>query len=128
VYQLKEGQIAYLLHRVSGVAVILFLFVHLVENFFLLMGPAAYNQAIGIYDHWWFRLGEFGLVAAVVYHALNGCRIIAIDFWQRSTRYQKPMWYAVMVLSAIILLVVAKIMLLDYQHWPWMAAAPAGGA
>src|SRR5260221_294947 len=76
LYQLKEGQIAYILHRVSGVAVILFLFVHLVENFFLLMGPAAYNAAIGIYDHWWFRLGEFGLVAAVVYHALNGCRII----------------------------------------------------
>lgn len=124
VYQLKEGQIAYILHRVSGVAVILFLFVHLVENFFLLMGPEAYNAAIGIYDNWAFRLGEFALIAAVVYHALNGLRIIVVDFWQASTRYQKPMWYAVMLLSAAILLVVAKIMLWDYPHWPWMA----GGA
>ncbi|MFA5943601.1 MAG: succinate dehydrogenase, cytochrome b556 subunit [Candidatus Thermoplasmatota archaeon] len=120
MYQLKEGQIAYILHRVTGVAVILFLFVHLVENFFLLMGEEAYNQAIGIYDTWYFRLGEFGLIAAVVYHSLNGVRVVVIDFWQKSTRYHKQMWYAVMALSALIVLFVAKIMLLDYPHWPWM--------
>ena len=84
MYQLKEGQIASILHRVSGVAVILFLFVHLVENFFLLMGREAYNAAIGIYDHWYFRLGEFALIAAVVYHALNGLRIIVMQQWQQS--------------------------------------------
>jgi succinate dehydrogenase / fumarate reductase cytochrome b subunit len=125
LYQLKEGQIAYILHRVSGVAVILFLFVHLVENFFLLLGEEAYNRAIGIYDTWYFRLGEFALIAAVVYHALNGTRIVVIDFWQASTRYQKPMWYAVMALSALILLPVAKIMLLDYPHWPWSGSGAA---
>lgn len=120
MYQLKEGQVAYILHRVTGVAVILFLFVHLVENFFLLMGEEAYNRAIGIYDTWYFRLGEFALIAAVVYHSFNGVRVVAIDFWQQSTKYHKQMWYAVMVLSAVVLLVVAKIMLLDYPHWPWM--------
>ena len=26
---------------------------------------------------------EFGLVAAVLYHALNGIRVILIDFWQQ---------------------------------------------
>ena len=123
MYQLKEGQIAYILHRLTGVAVILFLFVHLVENFFLLMGEEAYNRAIGIYDTWYFRLGEFALIAAVVYHAFNGVRIIVVDFWQASTKYHKQMWYAVLVLSAVILLWVAKVMLLDYPHWPWMESA-----
>lgn len=125
LYQLKEGQIAYILHRVTGVAVILFLFVHLVENFFLLLGEEAYNKAIGIYDTWYFRLGEFALIAAVVYHAFNGVRIIVVDFWQASTKYQKQIWYAVMVLSAVILLWVAKVILLDYPHWPWMDAEGA---
>lgn len=120
MYQLREGQLAYIFHRVSGVAVILFLFAHIVENFMLLLGADAYNKAIGFYDTWYFRLGEFALVAAVVYHALNGIRIIIVDFWQRSTAYQKQMWYGVMVLSALILLWVAKVMLLDYPHWPWM--------
>ncbi|MEA3190934.1 MAG: succinate dehydrogenase / fumarate reductase, cytochrome b subunit [Thermoplasmata archaeon] len=123
MYQLKEGQIAYILHRVSGVAVILFLFAHLVENFFLLLGRDAYNAAIGIYDTWYFRLGEFGLIAAVTYHALNGLRIVAIDFWQASTRHHKQMWYAVMLLSAAILLYVAYKMLWLYPHWPWGSLA-----
>lgn len=125
MYQLKEGQLAYILHRVSGVAIILFLFVHVVENFFLLMGRDAYNAAIGLYDHWYFRLGEFALVAALVYHSLNGTRIVVIDFWSRSTKYHKQMWYAVMGFSAAILLIIAKIMLLDYTKWPWMHTAGA---
>jgi succinate dehydrogenase / fumarate reductase, cytochrome b subunit len=120
--------LAYIFHRVSGVAVILFLFVHIVENFFLLMGEDAYNQAIGIYDTWYFRIGEFGLIAAVLYHSLNGVRIVVIDFWESSTTYQKEMFYAVMGLTLLSLLFVAKVMLLDYPHWPWMDAAPASHA
>lgn len=117
---MKEGQLAYIFHRVSGVAIVLFLFAHIVENFFLLMGEEAYNKAIGIYHTWYFRLGEFALIAAVVYHALNGIRIIIIDFWSQSTAYQKQMWYVVMALSAVILLWVANIMLFQYDGWPWM--------
>ncbi len=127
MYQLKEGQWAYIFHRVSGVAVILFLFVHLVENFFLLMGEAAYDKAIGIYDTWYFRIGEFAIIAAVLYHALNGLRIITVDFWQASTRYHKPMWYAVMAITLLVLALVGKVMLWDYPHWPWMESAAAHG-
>lgn len=123
MYQLKEGQLAYIFHRVSGVAVILFLFAHIVENFMLLLGPEAYNRTIEFYDTWYFRLGEFALVSAVVYHALNGIRIVIIDFWQRSTAYQKQMWYVVMALSAVLLLWFGKVMLVDYPHWPWMEVA-----
>ena len=123
MYQLKEGQLAYIFHRVSGVAVILFLFVHIVENFFLLMGEEAYNNAIGIYHTWYFRLGEVALIAAVLYHALNGTRIVVIDFWQQSTRYQKQMWYVVMAVTVVVMLYIAKVMLLDYPCWFWMDTA-----
>ncbi len=123
LYQLKEGQIAYILHRLTGVAVILFLFVHIVENFFLLMGEEAYNAAIGIYHTWYFRIGEVGLIAAVVYHALNGTRIVVIDFWQASTKYQKQMWYAVMLVTVVIMLWITKIMLVDYPCWWWLETA-----
>lgn len=120
MYQLKEGQLAYIFHRVSGVAIVLFLFAHIVENFMLLQGAEAYDATLELYHTWYFRLGEFALIAAVVYHALNGIRIIVIDFWQQSTQYQKQMWYGVMALSAVILLWVAKVMLIDYDGWPWM--------
>lgn len=120
MYQLKEGQLAYIFHRLSGVAIVVFLFTHIVENFFLLMGAEAYNEAISIYNTWYFRIGEFGLIAAVVYHALNGTRIVIVDFWQQSTKYQKQMWYVVMALTILALVWVAKPLLIDYQGWPWL--------
>lgn len=122
MYQLKEGQLAYIFHRVSGVAIVVFLFAHIVENFMLLMGPEAYNRTIGFYHTWYFRIAEFALIAAVVYHALNGIRIITIDFWQRSTQYQRQLWYVVMLLSVAILAWVGKVMLWDFPDWPWMEA------
>ncbi len=126
MYQLREGQLAYIFHRVSGLAIVLFLFAHIVENFFLLMGEDAYNAAIGIYHTWYFRLGEFALIAAVVYHGLNGLRIIAIDFWQDSTKYHKQMWYAVLLVSAAIMLWVGYVLLWQYDGWPWMDAMAHG--
>jgi len=36
-----------------------------------------------------------GLVAAVLYHALNGIRIMLVDFWSKGTKYQKQMSYVV---------------------------------
>jgi len=41
---------------------------------------------------------EVGLVAAVTFHAFNGLRVMAIDFWEKGTRYQKQMTYAVLTL------------------------------
>lgn len=128
MYQLKEGQIAYILHRVSGVGIILFLFAHIVENFMLLMGPDAYNVTIGNFHTWYFRLGEFALIMGVVYHGLNGIRIIIVDFWQRSTDYHKHLWYAVMIISVLIAIWIGKIMLWDFQGWPWQEAVHDHGA
>ena len=45
---------------------------------------------------------EWLLGAAVLYHALNGLRIIIMDFWPPMTRYHSQLWYANWVLFAII--------------------------
>lgn len=39
---------------------------------------------------------ELGLVAAVLFHALNGVRIMLIDFWAAGTRFQRPMLWTVL--------------------------------
>ena len=41
------------------------------------------------------NLMEVGLFGAVLFHALNGLRVTAIDFWAKGTRYQKQMTCAV---------------------------------
>jgi len=50
------------------------------------------------------NLLEVGLVAAVLYHALNGIRIMLVDFWSKGAKYQRLMlwiilgiWFVVMI-------------------------------
>ncbi len=62
-------------------------------------------------------LMEFGLVAAVGFHALNGIRVILIDFWSQGPRYQRLMLWIVGVVYALLLVpagVVLGIHLLDH--------------
>ena len=81
LYRGREGQWAWILHRVTGVGIILFLFAHVVDTAVIGWGPAAYNRVIHVYENPFVRVLELGLVAAVVYHALNGVKIMLIDFF-----------------------------------------------
>ncbi|HXG40804.1 MAG TPA: hypothetical protein VNJ28_07660, partial [Candidatus Limnocylindrales bacterium] len=53
------------------------------------------------------RVLEVLLGAAVLYHALNGLRIIIIDFWPALTPYHRWLWYANWVVFVLVGLPVA---------------------
>ena len=81
LYRGREGQWSWVAHRVTGMAVILFLFAHVIDTALVGWGPNAYNRVVNVYKNPAVGFLELGLVAAVIYHALNGLRIMAIDFW-----------------------------------------------
>jgi succinate dehydrogenase / fumarate reductase cytochrome b subunit len=81
IYKGHEGQYSWLVHRVTGVAIILFLFAHVVDTAVVGWGPNAYNRVVAVYENPFVRLLELGLVAAVISHSLNGLKIILIDFF-----------------------------------------------
>jgi succinate dehydrogenase / fumarate reductase cytochrome b subunit len=91
IYKGSPGQWSWLAHRITGVAVILFLFAHVVDTAVIGWGPEAYNRVLRVYHNWGVRLLELGLVAAVMYHAINGLKIMIIDFWPASTRRYKAL-------------------------------------
>ncbi|KQU69602.1 succinate dehydrogenase [Phycicoccus sp. Root101] len=84
-------------HRISGVLIFLFLFAHVLDTALVRVSPEAYNEVMDAYKNPVVGLAEAGLVAAVIFHALNGLRIIAVDFWAKGPRYQKQMFWAVLV-------------------------------
>jgi succinate dehydrogenase / fumarate reductase cytochrome b subunit len=90
LYRGSSGQWSWLAHRVTGVAITLFLFVHIVDTAVVAWGPEAYERVTSIYHNWFVLLLELGLVGAVLYHALNGVRIMVFDFWPRTVRYMRP--------------------------------------
>jgi succinate dehydrogenase / fumarate reductase cytochrome b subunit len=87
VYKGHEGQWSWLAHRVTGVAIILFLFAHVIDTAVIGWGPTAYNRVVSVYENPFVRLLELGLVAAVLFHAINGTKIMLIDFFPGLSRY-----------------------------------------
>lgn len=89
LYKGSPGQWSWLAHRITGVAVILFLFAHIVDTAVIGWGPEAYEKVLSVYHNWVVQLLELGLVAAVLYHAINGIKIMLFDFWPSTTRHMK---------------------------------------
>ena len=87
LYKGHEGQYSWLLHRITGVAIILFLFAHVVDTAVVGWGPEAYNRVASVYHNPIIRLLELGLVAAVLYHSFNGVKIMLIDFFPGLTKH-----------------------------------------
>ncbi|MFT4186016.1 MAG: succinate dehydrogenase, cytochrome b556 subunit [Micrococcaceae bacterium] len=91
----------WVLHRITGVAIFVFLLIHVLDTSLVRVSPEAYNAVIGSYKNPIMGIGETGLVAAILFHAFNGVRIILIDFWSKGAKYQKQLFYGVVVLWVI---------------------------
>ncbi|CDJ98876.1 Succinate dehydrogenase/fumarate reductase,cytochrome b subunit [Microbacterium sp. C448] len=95
LYRGREGMWSWVLHRITGVAIFFFLLVHVLDTALIRVSPEAYDAVIGFYKNPIMGLGEVVLVAAIAYHAFNGLRIIAIDFWSKGAKYQRQMFWIV---------------------------------
>ncbi|MCM8811608.1 MAG: succinate dehydrogenase, cytochrome b556 subunit [Candidatus Omnitrophica bacterium] len=111
IYRGGIGQWSWTFHRLTGVGVLLFLLVHILDTALIMMGPHWYNKIIRFYRTPLFGLMEIALFAAVLYHALNGVRIIVIDFRPETTVHYKKMFFIQMALFALIFIPVCIIML-----------------
>jgi succinate dehydrogenase / fumarate reductase, cytochrome b subunit len=95
LYRGGDGMWTWVLHRITGVSVFFFLLVHVLDTALVRVSPEAYDLVIASYKTPIVNLLEVGLVGAVLYHALNGLRIILVDFWAKGPRYQRQMTWAI---------------------------------
>ena len=94
---------SWVLHRISGATIFFFLFVHVLDAAMLRVSPQTYNAVVGDYKTPLVGLMEYGLVAAVLFHGLNGIRIILIDFWSQGPRYQRLMFLIVGIVFLLLM-------------------------
>ena len=103
LYRGGEAMWTWVLQRITGVAVFFFLLVHVLDTALVRVSPEAYDAIIATYKTPIVNLLEVGLVGAVLYHALNGLRVILVDFWWQGPRYQRQMLWAVAGLWVLIM-------------------------
>jgi succinate dehydrogenase / fumarate reductase cytochrome b subunit len=95
---------SWVLHRISGATIFFFLFVHVLDTALVRVSPQDYNAIIETYKTPIIGLMEIGLVGAVLYHALNGIRVILIDFWAKGPRYQRQMLWVVAGVFLVVMI------------------------
>jgi succinate dehydrogenase / fumarate reductase cytochrome b subunit len=99
-----SGMLAHLIQRVTGVALLLYLILHVHTIGQLSQGPAAFNQALAQFANPFFRVMEIALLGAVILHALNGIRLTLIDLGVGHQRQRQIFWAWSIGLGALLFL------------------------
>lgn len=100
---------SWVLHRITGVAIFFFLLVHVMDTALVRVSAEAYDAVIATYKNPIVGIAELGLVGAILFHGLNGVRIILVDFWSKGTKYQNLMFWIVLGISAALVAAFAPV-------------------
>lgn len=105
---------AYILHRITGLAILLYFLLHIVvtslrvKGIYLWTGNGFFHRPI-------FEIGEYLVFAAFAYHACNGIRLVLVELgfaigrplepvfpYKTSVGVQRPLLIGMMVLAFIL--------------------------
>ena len=87
-YQGKGPMLTFILHRISGLSMVLFIGLHILASFLM---KQAFSSSAGtalnrIYENWIFQIYIF---FCVLFHSINGLRIVILDLWPKLIEYQR---------------------------------------
>jgi len=126
IYRVKTGMFAWLMFRITGLTLIVYLGLHLTVVSSL-QNPATFDKTMGWLGSWQFRLLEIGLFVAVLYHALNGIRILLVDFGRGALAQAKIFW--ILAVIGFVLLVAGGYPMLSHAlHWKSVQEGRAAAA
>jgi succinate dehydrogenase / fumarate reductase cytochrome b subunit len=109
-YRWELGFWAFLLMRISGVALTVYLFLHINVLSNLLAGPEKFNEIMETVQSPLFKFFELALLGAVLFHALNGVRILWIDFG--SAVFHHKTWFWAIFVATVILFMIGAVPIL----------------
>lgn len=116
-YRGREGMFAWLLHRASGLGILLFLALHIVDIFLMAFGPEVFNELLVLYHSTLGRILTVFLLFGVLFHALNGFRIIVQDFWPKLWPYERQLiWVEAAIFIPIFLWGAYQFLLPIFTH------------
>ncbi|MFI5041957.1 MAG: succinate dehydrogenase, cytochrome b556 subunit [Acidimicrobiales bacterium] len=102
VYRGKSGQWAFVLHRITGFLIFMFLLLHIVDvSLISYHHGTTYDAVHQLYGNILLRLFEVGLLFGLVFHSLNGLRIVMIDFFPGAVRNQRNLFSVVLGLTVL---------------------------
>lgn len=100
----NTGTFSWILHRVTGVILVLYLFPHFWSIAFSRWGADAFTHKMQSYETPIFKFLEMGLVLLVAVHMLNGLRITIVDFFFLTKSQKALFWVGVVLFLAAVVI------------------------
>lgn len=97
----STGFISFFLRRFTGMALVLYLFLHMWVIGSINAGPEVFDARLNLVQTPFFKLAEIALLAAVVYHAFDGVRLLLVHYFN-VTNYRKSLFYAAFAIAALL--------------------------
>lgn len=97
----STGFISFVLRRVTGVALVIYLFIHMWVIGSINAGPGVFDARLALVQTTFFKFAEILLLAAVVYHTFDGVRLLIVHYFN-VTEYRKSLFYAAFAVSALL--------------------------
>jgi succinate dehydrogenase / fumarate reductase cytochrome b subunit len=97
----STGFISFFLRRLTGVALALYLFLHMWVIGSVNSGPGVFDSRLAAVQTPIFKLAEIALLAAVIYHAFDGIRLLIVHYFN-VTEYRKSLFYAMFAIAVIL--------------------------
>jgi len=82
-YQGKGPMLTFVLHRIGGLGMAIFVTMHILASF---LGGDIGKLLNSIYENWVFQIFIF---FCALFHAINGLRITILDLWPKLIEYQR---------------------------------------
>lgn len=86
-YKGAGPMLAWILHRISGIGMIVFVSLHVLASF--LTQQMGSDLGITINVLYESLYGQLFIYFCVIFHAVNGLRIVVLDTWPKLIRYQR---------------------------------------
>jgi succinate dehydrogenase / fumarate reductase cytochrome b subunit len=99
-----SGMLAQTVQRVTGLLLLVYLFLHVRTVYALSEGPEAFDRAVATFRGPVFKVLEIALLGVVILHALNGVRITLMDLGIGQTRQRQMFWILSIGIGAVIFL------------------------
>ncbi|MDR5695155.1 MAG: succinate dehydrogenase, cytochrome b556 subunit [Armatimonadota bacterium] len=106
----------YTLHRVTGIGLVIYLFLHIYETGIRLQGREAWEATMALFRTPFFVFLEYVLFVGFIFHAVNGLRLIFTELgyalgkptrpvypYRTSVLRHRPVVYVIMILMAILI-------------------------
>ncbi|MFC2075494.1 succinate dehydrogenase, cytochrome b556 subunit [candidate division KSB1 bacterium] len=101
----------YILHRVSGLGILLYLLMHIYVTGFKIKGEEAWEGIMASFGTPLFHFGEYLVFAAVIFHALNGIRLVLTELGYLLGKPKRPIYpYPLALMRQRLVMVILMIL------------------